>query len=99
MMMRPDLYIDEFFVELRAQLEQDHERWGDTWAKRPRKGQGDRIFDRLRQYYNDARLGKELLMGNEDTPVFVDSLPWMKIAGLALIGWIRDRYPDEFPDH
>jgi hypothetical protein len=99
-MMEPIDFMGEFVRELTAQLALDNQRWGDTWLKRSRKGQGDRIYDRLKQYYQDAKLGKALLVaGDEEEPLFVDSLPWLKIAGLALIGWIRDRYPEHFPDY
>jgi hypothetical protein len=98
--MEPIDFMGEFVRELTAQLALDNQRWGDTWLKRSRKGQGDRIYDRLKQYYQDAKLGKALLVaGDEEEPLFVDSLPWLKIAGLALIGWIRDRYPEHFPDY
>lgn len=96
--MDPIDFLDEFLVELRAQLLSDNERWGDTWLKRPKKGQADRMFDGIRQYYADARLAKTLVTSDID-PVFIDSLPWLKITGEALIGWIRERYPEHFPDH
>ena len=96
--MKPEDYLDEFIVELRAQLASDDRRWGDTWLKRPKKGQADRIFDRIREYYGDAYLAHTLNRGT-DEPVFLDTLPWLKITGEALIGWIRERYPEEFPEH
>lgn len=96
--MMPSDFLDEFLVELRAQLISDNDRWGDTWLKRPKKGQADRMFDGIRQYYADARLAKTLITPHEE-PVFIDSLPWLKITGEALIGWIRERYPEHFPDH
>lgn len=96
--MTPADYLDEFLVEFRAQLAADERRWGDTWLKRPKKGQADRIFERIREYYQDEFLAQTLNHGT-DQPIFIDSLPWMKITGEALIGWIRERYPNEFPDH
>ena len=95
--MDPIDFLDEFLVELRAQLISDNERWGDTWLKRPRRGQADRMFDWIRQCYIDARLAESLL-GKQD-PLFIDSLPWLKITGEALIGWIRERHPEHFPSH
>lgn len=95
--MEPMDFLDEFLVELKAQLIADNKRWGDTWLKRPKKGQADRMFDRIHQYYIDARLAESLL-GKRD-PLFIDSLPWLKITGESLIGWIRERYPEHFPDH
>jgi len=97
--MTPADYLDEFVEELRAQLMADERRWGDTWLKRPKKGQADRVFARIREYYMDARLAEKLLDLTEEEPTFVDTLPWLKITGEALIGWIRERYPEEFPDH
>ncbi len=94
--MEPKDFLDEFVTELKAQLKADNERWGDTWLKRPAKGQADRIFSRIREYYGDQRLAQSLI-GDEEP--FVDSLPWLKITGLAFIGWIRERYPEHFPDH
>jgi hypothetical protein len=94
--MQPGDFLDEFLVELRAQLISDDELWGDTWLKRPKKGQADRIYDRIKQYYIDEKLGQRLVGDNTH---FLDSLPWLKIAGLALIGWIRERYPEHFPDY
>lgn len=96
--MKPSDFIDEFLVELKAQLESDTERWGDTWLKRPKKGQADRMFARIREYYMEERLANALIDPSED-PTFIDSLPWLKITGEALIGWIRERYPEHFPDH
>lgn len=95
--MIPSDFLDEFLVELRAQLIEDNERWGDTWLKRPKLGQADRIADRIQQYYMDERLGMSL-SGTHST-MFLDHLPWLKITGLAFIGWIRERYPEHFPDH
>lgn len=96
-MMKPGDFLDEFLIELRAQLASDNESWGDTWLKRPKKGQADRVYDRIEQYYFDEKLAQALL-GAENTR-FTDTLPWLKITRLALIGWIRERYPEHFPDH
>jgi len=84
---------------LRAQLASDDKRWGDTWLKRPKKGQADRVYERIREYYMDARMAEKLLDMTKEEPTFIDSLPWLKITGEALIGWIRERYPEEFPEH
>lgn len=98
--MQPSDFLDEFLTELKAQLISDNMRWGDTWLKRPKKGQADRAFVRFREYYGDERLACKLApVGDVEEPIFVDSLPWLKIAGEALIGWIRERYPEHFPDY
>jgi len=95
--MKPSDFLDEFLVELKAQLIEDNERWGDTWLKRPKKGQADRAFDRFTEYYMEERLAKSL--SGVPSTIFIDHLPWLKITGEALIGWIRERYPEHFPDH
>ena len=94
--MDPMDFLDEFLVELRAQLISDNERWGDTWLKRSKKGQADRIFDRIDQYYLDGKMAQGMLADNNR---FLDTLPWLKITGYALQGWIRERYPEHFPDY
>jgi hypothetical protein len=74
-------YIKEFSEELDVQLREDEERWGDTWRKRPREGQVDRMMTRFKDYqdqYNNA--------GTD--------FPWLKVAGEALIGWVRDNIDD-----
>lgn len=95
--MKPSDFLDEFLVEFKAQLESDNERWDDTWLKRPKMGQADRIADRVQQYYLDEKMAQSLL--GLESAHFTDTLPWLKITGLALIGWIRERYPEHFPDH
>lgn len=97
--MKPSDFLDEFVKELRAQLESDNERWGDTWLKRPKKGQADRMFDRVFEYYRDTCLADQLNDSFDQGATFHDSLPWLKITGESLIGWIRERYPEHFPDH
>jgi hypothetical protein len=93
--MKPADFLDEFMTELNAQLALDNERWGDTWLKRPKRGQADRIFDRIETYYAEEQLARQLIGDAK----FIDHLPWLKITGLALIGWIRERYPEHFPEY
>ncbi len=76
-------YLDEFVGELKKQLDSDYERWGNTWLERPREGQEYRILDRINAYYSDFNSNK--------IPV-----PWLKIAGLALIAWIRENHTELF---
>jgi hypothetical protein len=66
-----------FAGALIGQLQDDEERWGDTWKKRPREGQEGRIFARFEDYKDQFE--------NGGTPV-----PWLKIAGLALIALYRE---------
>lgn len=78
-------FLDIFGEALAVQLDEDAERYGDTWLERSRVGQEERILDRLDEY---ATAYDRL-----DQPV-----PWLKIAGLAMIAWIRENHPDLFPD-
>jgi hypothetical protein len=72
--------LPKFLVALQEQLESDFDRWGDEWRHRPTHGQEDRIFDRFFIYYDEWR--------NGGVP-----MPWLKIAGLAFIAWVRINYP------
>ena len=96
-----DYYLS--FVEtLRKQLEEDDKRWGDEWKKRPIKAgpsnplisisltqahwahQNDRIYSRIKEYYDDWETGE------------TETMPWLKIAGLAFIAWVRETHPDTY---
>lgn len=68
--------------KLKAQLESDQERWGDTWRWRPREGQEERIFSDIQNYIDQYR--------HADTPV-----PWLKIMGLCHIALVRENHPEE----
>lgn len=70
-------YFPEFVKALHSQLESDNRRWGDTWKERSIENQEERIFSHIQDYRDQFEKGGQ--------PV-----PWLKIAGLALIGWIRD---------
>ena len=70
-------YMPEFAKALEAQLVIDEKRWGDTWKKRTRHGHEERIENDIMDYFDHFR--------NGGVPV-----PWLKIAGLALIAWIRE---------
>lgn len=78
-------FMEEFVEALTKQLEKDEERWGDTWLKRTIKGQEERT----RKSFND----KWDQFENAGTPV-----PWLKMAGDVLICWIREQYPELWPD-
>ena len=74
--------IPDFMIELEAQLKEDEKRHGEKWKKLPREGQEKTIFPRFYSYnYQFASKG---------TPI-----PWLKVAGLALIAWTRDKYAQE----
>jgi hypothetical protein len=74
-------FLGEFSEALEAQLRSDEERWGDAWLELTREGQEERIFTRLNEYLEDWRNTSGAM------PV-----PWLKIAGNALIAWIREQH-------
>ena len=74
-------FIPEFMEALEEQLKSDDARWGDTWLKRTREGQEERTRATLNDYFDQFE--------QAGTPV-----PWLKIAGGALICWIRVRHPE-----
>jgi hypothetical protein len=76
-------YLPEFIEALKAQLKDDEIRWGDTWKKRIKLGQETRIYNDITDYFDQWESG-----GNP--------IPWLKVAGLALIAWIRDNNPEDF---
>ncbi len=77
-----DYLLDPFFFHaLGKQLEADQKRWGDTWKERPLEGQVGRAMARFQDYEAQFR--------NAGV-----SFPWLKVAGEALIGWVRETYPD-----
>jgi len=74
-------YVDVFAEDLKAQLRKDRERWGDTWRYRPVEGQEDRMIARLDDYKDQyQKAGVEY--------------PILKIAGEALICWVRREMKD-----
>lgn len=70
-------FLNEFKSALHAQLIEDDKRWGDTWREREIGGQETRIFAHLADYYDQWK--------NAGMPI-----PWLKVAGLAFIAWIRE---------
>ncbi len=82
---QPADFIFRFAEALYNQLEADSERHGDKWLELPVEGQESRIYERFEQYWVD--------FSRDGIP-----LPWLKIAGLALIGWIRTNYPNFYVD-
>lgn len=71
-------YVPDFVDDLKGQLEKDNVRWGNTWQQRPREGQELRVKARFDDYFDQ--------FVNAGMPV-----PWLKIAGEALIAWVRER--------
>ena len=76
-------YLPEFFEALSQQIISDNERWGDTWKERGLVWNGatqeDRLFDWVSQKLYEFDI--------EDKP-----FPWLKLAGEAMIGFIREKY-------
>ena len=78
-------FLGNFIIVLEEQLREDQELWGDTWKHRIKGGQEGRIRAEMDGYWDQWEHG-----GND--------VPWLKIAGLALIAWIRETYPEMFPE-
>ena len=74
-------YIPELIKALHDQLEDDQERWGDTWKERSVKGQVERTYARFNDYLDQYE--------QAGTPI-----PWMKIIGGAMICWVRETFED-----
>ena len=74
-------FINEFADALTQQLHEDETRWGDTWLQRIPEGQEVRIEEHIKTYFDQWR--------NASIPI-----PWLKIAGLALIAWVRNNHPE-----
>jgi hypothetical protein len=70
-------FIDAFTVKLKA----DEKRWGDTWLKRRRAGQEERMIsstrDRFDRYLNGCQ-----------------PLDHLSIIGDAYINWVREQHPE-----
>jgi len=74
-------FLDEFTNALKVQLENDKKRWGNTWLKRTREGQEDRLI----KSFND-KFDQYLQAG---VPI-----PTLKMAGDIFINWIRENHPE-----
>lgn len=71
-------YIGRFMHALVDQLNDDFKRHGNAWSERPVSGQEERIFVILNGYFHNFK--------QSGVPI-----PWLKVAGLALIGWAREQ--------
>jgi len=76
-------FLNELKDELYKQLTDDHKRWGNTWLKRTRKGQEERIRKCFDNYFDQFE--------NAGVPI-----PWLKIIGNAMIAWIREKHFELF---
>lgn len=79
--MKTWYFLPEFIGALENQLKSDDERHGNTWLERPLEGQEGRIYWRIVDYYHNYVIN--------DIP-----MPWLKVAGLAFIAWIRENHPE-----
>lgn len=77
-------FVKDFSKALKEQLDDDFKRWGHTWLKRPKAGQEDRAYETFMRYKDE--------FDKNGTPI-----PWLKIAGEAIIAWVREKYPYIFP--
>lgn len=78
-------YLGEFFEAFSKQLDEDFERWGNTWLERTRKGQEGRIEDDYDDYFDQFHYA--------GVPV-----PWLKVVGNAYIAWVRENHPELFEE-
>lgn len=82
-------YFVPFIRALEQQLEDDQERWGDEWKKRPIEAteewehQNTRIVQRIHEYHREWI--------TKGVP-----FPWLKVAGLAFIAWVREYDPEGY---
>ena len=74
-------YINEFKDALTDQLVADDKRYGDTWLQRMQEGHEVRCEEHINTYFDQYR--------NAKIPI-----PWLKIAGIALIAWVREKHPE-----
>lgn len=78
-------FLNEFTEALRQQLEEDHERWADTWLERGLVWKGVTQEERFAAWVEDG-IAEHFVDG--------EPLPWLKFAGEALIGWVRENHPE-----
>lgn len=75
-------YIPPFALCLSEQIKEYEARHSGEWENLPVEGQEDRIIARISEYYKEyTEIG---------TPI-----PWMKIAILAMIAWVKETYMRE----
>jgi hypothetical protein len=71
----------DFIKALQSQLTEDAPGWGDTWKKRPIKGQLERTYARFRDYKDKYENGSQ-------------AFTWLKVAGNIIIDLYRLDHPD-----
>ena len=78
--MKPWDFVTEFIATLVDKLMADDVDWGDTWLRRPVKGQDQRMVDSLKIYIEKFENGAELDI--------------MSIIGGCFIVWVRRTHPE-----
>lgn len=76
-------YFDEFVEALEDQIMEDNKRWGDTWKERGLVWNG---LDQEARFF-DWVYEKYMVFRHRGEP-----FPWLKVAGEAFIGYIREKY-------
>lgn len=72
---------NEFIPKMLSQMDYDNLRWGDTWLMQSVESQEKTIQDHFNHYFEYYRLyGKKV--------------PWLKIAGYAIIAQAREDHPE-----
>lgn len=72
---------EAFVGKLQSQLQDDDLRWGDTWKKRSIEGQLDRTNKTFKDYKDQFKNANQ-------------QIPWLKVAGNAVICLYRLDNPD-----
>lgn len=72
---------NEFLPKLIAQMDYDNQRWGDTWLMPPKESQEEYIYKRFGDYFDYYTQ-------------YAKQVPWLKIAGYAIIAQAREDHPE-----
>ena len=72
---------NEFIPKMLSQLDYDNQRWGDSWMMLPSGGQEADIQEHIDQYF-------------EYFNQFGKKIPWLKMAGYAVIAQAREDHPE-----
>lgn len=72
---------NEFIPKMMSQLDYDNQRWGDSWMMLPPGGQELDIQKHIDQYF-------------EYFTQFGKKVPWLKMAGYAIIAQAREDHPE-----
>lgn len=74
-------FLQEFAVALESHLINDDTKWGDTWLKRTKKGQDERMIMSTKDRFDRFENGGQ-------------PIDYLAIAGDAFINWIRENHPE-----